>query len=178
MSDSDNPASDLPSTVEIRRSKRRRRSVSARVEADRVVVLMPDGLSPSIEQEHVDAVLGQLRRREQRRRLARQDLAARAASLSTAYLQGRAKPSSIRWVTNQGQRWGSCTPSTGEIRLSSELEGMPDWVIDAVIVHELAHLLISGHTPEFYRLVADYPRYDEAQAFLKGVAWARRRAQQ
>ncbi|MBW8173805.1 DUF45 domain-containing protein [Ornithinimicrobium sp. Arc0846-15] len=167
-------ARGLPDEIEIRRSKRRRRSVSARIEADRVVVLMPDGLSKAVEQRHVDDVLAQLRRREQRKRLAHDDLPARATALSKTYLEGRAQPASITWVTNQGQRWGSCTPATGEIRISSAMEGMPSWVIDAVVVHELAHLLVPGHGQDFYAWVCNYTRYDEAQAFLNGVAWARR----
>lgn len=167
-------ARGLPDEIEIRRSKRRRRSVSARIETDRVVVLMPAGLSEAVEQRHVDDLLAQLQRREQRKRLAHDDLPARATVLSKTYLEGRAKPASITWVTNQGQRWGSCTPATGEIRISSAMEGMPSWVIDAVVVHELAHLLVPGHGPDFYAWVRNHPRYDEAQAFLNGVTWARR----
>lgn len=164
----------LPEQVEIRRSKRRKRSVSARVEVDRVVVLMPAGLSPGAEQRHVDDLLSQLKRREKRKRLAHDDLTTRAGAISRQYLEGKAEPQSIRWVTNQSQRWGSCTPSTQEIRLSSTMEGMPAWVVDAVIAHELTHLLVAGHGPDFYDWVRRFPRYDEAQAFLSGVTWARR----
>jgi predicted metal-dependent hydrolase len=49
---------------------------------------------------------------------------------------------------------------------------MPDWVVAAVLVHELAHLLESGHGPAFRRLVDRYPRYAEAMAFLEGVTFA------
>ena len=51
----------------------------------------------------------------------------------------------MRWVDNQQSRWGSCTPSDRSIRLSSRLQGMPAWVVDYVLVHELAHLLEPGH---------------------------------
>lgn len=78
----------------------------------------------------------------------------------------------MRWVTNQGMRWGSCTPSDGTIRLSSRLRGMPQWVIDYVLVHELAHLLEAGHTPRFWALVDHYPQSERARGYLEGVAAA------
>ena len=51
----------------------------------------------------------------------------------TQYFDGRARPNSVRWVTNQNTRWGSCTPSEGSIRLSHRLQGMPEYVVDYVL---------------------------------------------
>ena len=70
---------------------------------------------------------------------------ARAAHLSAAYLGGRAQPASVRWVSNQESRWGSCTPAEGSIRISDKVRGMPGWVLDYVLLHELAHLIEPGH---------------------------------
>ena len=42
------------------------------------------------------------------------------------HLDGVARPASVRWVSNQHQRWGSCTPVDGTIRLSDRMRGMPD----------------------------------------------------
>ncbi len=50
-------------------------------------------------------------------------------------------PSTIEWSDRQLTRWGSCTPSDGKIRVSNRLATMPGWVLDWVIVHELAHLV-------------------------------------
>ena len=52
----------------------------------------------------------------------------------------------MRWVSNQSGRWGSCTPAEGTIRLSDKLQGMPVWVVDYVLLHELAHLCSSPAT--------------------------------
>lgn len=161
--------------IEIRRSARRRRTVQARMEGDTFVVLMPAGLTQAQEQKHVDELLGRVQRVESKRRLQREDLAGRALDLSRRYLEGRARPSSIRWVTNQQHRWGSCSPATGEIRLSTSMEGMPRWVVDGVILHELAHLLEANHGPAFKALVGRYERYAETTAFLQGVAFGRGR---
>lgn len=170
--DSRGPSDPTRPPIEIRRSARRRRTVSARMEAGTFVVLMPAGLTHEQEQEHVESLLARRLRAEARRRLERDDLMSRATALSERYLDGRARPTSISWVTNQLQRWGSCSPATGAIRLSTDLEQMPAWVVDSVIVHELAHLLEANHGPRFTALVRRYERVDEANAFLQGVAFA------
>jgi len=94
----------------------------------------------------------------------RVDLPTRAAELCARY--GLPRPASIRWVANQRHRWGSCTPETGEIRISDRIAGFPGWVLDAVIVHELAHLVHLHHTPEFWALANRYPRIERAYGFL------------
>ena len=81
-------------------------------------------------------------------------------------------PETVRWVDNQNSRWGSCTPSDRSIRLSTRLQGMPAWVIDYVLVHELAHLIEAGHTPAFWAWVDRYPKAERAKGFLEGVACA------
>jgi predicted metal-dependent hydrolase len=159
--------------VEVRRSARRRRTVSAyRAEDGTVVVLLPARMSPAEEQEWVEVMLARVQRSEKRRRLSDGDLEKRAAQLSERYLEGLARPAAVRWVANQGQRWGSCTPADGSIRLSARLQGMPAWVVDYVLVHELAHLLETGHTATFWRLVERYPKAERARGFLEGVALA------
>ncbi len=75
---------------------------------------------------------------------------------------------SIRWVGNQQHRWGSCTSRTGEIRISERLRFVPGWVLDAVLVHELAHLIEPTHSARFRRLANRYPRTEEADTFLAG----------
>ena len=47
---------------------------------------------------------------------------------------------------------------------------MPGWVVDYVLVHELAHLLESGHTPQFWAWVDRYPRAEKAKGYLEGYS--------
>ncbi|WP_301127979.1 M48 metallopeptidase family protein [Streptomyces cacaoi] len=162
------------SAVEVRRSARRRRTVSAYREGDRTIVLIPARMSAEEEARWVRVMLEKLAAQESRRRLGDEDLAERAAQLSEQYLDGHACPASVRWVTNQNTRWGSCTPAEGSIRLSHRLQGMPEYVIDYVLLHELAHLLVPGHGPRFWRLLEAYPRTDRARGFLEGVVAAER----
>ena len=60
-------------------------------------------------------------------------------------------------------RWGSCS-SLGNINLATRLLLAPDAVLDAVIIHELAHLVEANHSPRFWAQVAralpDYATYD------------------
>lgn len=162
------------SAVEVRRSARRRRTVSAYREGDRTVVLIPARMSVAEEERWIGVMLDKLAAQEGRRLLGDRELAARAAELSAQYLGGRACPASVRWVTNQNTRWGSCTPAEGSIRLSHRLQGMPEYVVDYVLLHELAHLLVPGHGPRFWQLLEDYPRTERARGFLEGVSAADR----
>jgi predicted metal-dependent hydrolase len=94
----------------------------------------------------------------------------RAQELNLRYFDGKLKWESIRWVTNQNKsRFGSCTPSNGTIRLSHRIANMPPFVIDYVIVHELAHLLEANHGPRFWRLVNRYPKTERARGYLMAV---------
>jgi predicted metal-dependent hydrolase len=158
--------------VEVRRSRRRRRTVSAYREDGKVVVLIPARLSRAEEATWVATMLERLEKSEQRRRPSDTALKRRAADLSAKYLEGVAKPRTVRWVDNQNTRWGSCTPGDKAIRLSSRLQGMPSWVIDYVLLHELAHLIEPGHNKKFWALVDRYPKAERAKGFLEGVALA------
>lgn len=156
--------------VEVRRSARRRRTVSAHREGDLTVVLIPASMSRTEERRWVDVMVRRLDQRDARRRPDDEALQARADALSRRYLDGSARPTSVRWVTNQQSRWGSCTPTDGSVRLSIRLQGMPPWVVDYVLVHELVHLLVPEHSAEFWSLVGRYPRAERARGFLDGVA--------
>ncbi len=116
-------------------------------------------------------MLARLDDKERRRRPSDEELVARARELSVRYLDGRARPSSVRWSSNQGRRWGSCTLVDGSIRISTRVQGMPAWVLDYVLLHELAHLLHAGHGPDFWKLLDGYPRTDRARGFLEGVSF-------
>jgi hypothetical protein len=157
--------------VEIRPSARRKRTVTAYREGNRTVVLVPARMSRREQERHAAELVARLDRRESRNRPSDADLHRRARALSRRWLDGRAKPASVRWVDNQRSRWGSCTPVDASIRLSSRLQGMPDYVVDAVLLHELAHLLEPNHSPEFWALLTPFPDHERANAYLDGVAF-------
>ncbi|MFZ6004274.1 MAG: M48 family metallopeptidase [Actinomycetota bacterium] len=147
--------------VEVVRSAKRRKSVSARIVDGRIVVRMPQWMTRAQEAEYVTDLVAKLERQQVAEEV---DLDQRARELAKRYDLPR--PKSIQWVTNQKQRWGSCTPSTGEIRISDRIAGFPGWVLDGVIVHELAHLVHLHHSAEFWELAHRYPKTERAYGFL------------
>jgi predicted metal-dependent hydrolase len=153
--------------VEIRASARRRKTGVAFWEAGHVVVVVPERMSRATRDSFADQLVKQLLERTGRRHASDAGLAARAAALADHYLDG-IRPSSIRWSSRQQRRWGSCSLHSREIRIASRLQTVPEWVLDGVIVHELAHLLEAGHTARFHEIANRYPRQGEAHTYLDG----------
>jgi predicted metal-dependent hydrolase len=150
-----------PFTVEVVRSARRRRTVGAELKAGVLKVTVPSWMSAAEEEHWVDKMSASFRRKQSSDRI---DLTRRAAALSRRYELPH--PREIRWADDMTTRWGSCTYSTGVIRISNRLVRYPDWVIDYVIVHELCHLEVRGHGPDFWRMAARYPKAERAIGYL------------
>ncbi|MBM7772203.1 putative metal-dependent hydrolase [Actinokineospora baliensis] len=162
--------------VEVRRSKRRTRTVTAYREGDTVIVLIPARLSKKEEAHWVQEMQRRLLRNETKRRSpARSSDAAlleRCGELSADYFDGQCLPRSVRWVPPMRTRWASCTPVDRTIRVSERLREVPAWVLDYVLVHELAHLLVPGHGEDFWELVHAYPKTERAVGYLEGLSAA------
>lgn len=167
-------ASGHDEDVEVRRSARRKRTVTAFREEGRIVVLMPQRMSRAEQQRWVDEMVTKLLNRERRTRAPATDTAlqTRAAELAERYLADQVDelrpPTSVVWVTNQRHRWGSCTPATGTIRLTNRLQKFPSWVVDYVLLHELCHLYEVEHSARFWRLLSAYPETEKAKGYLIG----------
>ncbi len=153
----------VPMEVQIVKSKRSRKTVSARLIDGVVHVSVPKWMSRAEAGEYAESMR---LRFEKKRASSHVDLMARARMLCRTY--DLPKPSSIRWVTNQRMRWGSCTPTEGSIRINHLLAKLPIWVLDYVLVHELAHLRHPDHSAEFWGTVARYPKTERARGFLEG----------
>jgi len=162
-------AGPAPPEVVIRSSTRRRKTATAFWEGGRIVVVVPSHVRRADRPELVEWLVARVLARRPRASASDEALATRAAQLADRYVD-RVRPSSIRWVTNQGKRWGSCSAESGEIRLSHRLQEVPEWVLDATIVHELAHLLHPNHSGAFHRLADHFPRQREASIFLEGYS--------
>lgn len=162
--------------VWVRRSTRRRRTVSVTRREGELVVAIPGSFSKRQERDWVTRMIRRYaegREAEAPARRSDEDLVRLARQLGERHLDGKAVPTSIRWTSRQQQRWGSCTPAEGSIRISDRLQGMPEWVLASVVMHELVHLLVPGHGPDFQALMARYPEAERARGFLEGVTFAR-----
>ena len=160
------PAAPPRLPIRVIRSPRRRKTAAAKIQPDCIEVRVPAGMTPDAEAEMVASLVARL----ERKRAAEAggvNLAERAAQLAQRY--GLQPPVSVTWA-EQHDRWASCTSARGTIRISTRLARVPTWVLDAVIVHELAHLHEPNHSPAFWELANRYPRQERASGFLEAMS--------
>jgi predicted metal-dependent hydrolase len=155
--------------VRIIRSRKRRKTIQAREVDGTLEVLAPAGLPEKDLEAHIVRLRERIERHKSRSELDDETLEKRARELSRRYFNSLLRWESIRWVTNQNKRHGSCTPARGSIRVSDRVAAMPRFVSDYVIVHELAHLIEPNHGPAFWELVYQYPRTERARGYLMAV---------
>lgn len=155
--------------VQIIRSVRRRKTIQARKAKGGIEVLAPAAMSDAELKPHIEKLLTRIRRRDAGSLLNDRDLHRRAQELNRKYFQGKLQWHSIRWVDNQNKRHGSCCATQGTIRISSRLARMPRFVLDYVLVHELAHLLEPNHGPRFWDRVNRFEKTERARGYLMAV---------
>jgi predicted metal-dependent hydrolase len=162
------PQFDRPE-VEIRASSKRKKTGTAHWSGSRIVVQIPARVRGRERRAFVDELVERLL--TQRPQNAAGDLALeeRARTLAERY-NDAVMPASVRWVNNQQARCASCSPASREIRVSSRLRQCPEWVIDAVLVHELAHLQEADHSVKFYEIANRHPRQNDSELYLDGYA--------
>jgi hypothetical protein len=164
----ESPRFDRPE-VEIRASTRRKKTGNAHWSGSRIVVQIPARVRGRDRREFVDELVEKLLTQRPQNAGGDGALEERAHTLADLYNDG-VRPSSVRWVNNQQARWASCSPGSKEIRVSSRLRQCPEWVIDAVLVHELAHLQEADHSARFYEIADRHPRQGDSGTFLDGYA--------
>lgn len=155
--------------IEVIRSQRRRKSVSAELKQGVLLVRAPAHMSDAELTPIIDKLRQRLQKRARPAAASDADLEKMARQLNRDYFNGRLQWQSIRYVTNQNKRFGSCTPAKGSIRLSHRLATMPNWVLTYVLMHELAHLEEANHGPNFWALVNQYPRTERARGYLMAI---------
>lgn len=167
-----------PITVHIKPDRRLTKSVRwIRDEEGGIILRVPYRTSRQSIGRLLEEVTRQLKR--QHKRVAGRtdaDLQARAVYINHRYFKGELTWTSIRWATNMQSRLGSCTnggSTDGHIRISERIRGWPQWVIDYIIAHELAHRRYSNHGPEFWAyLRSAYSQTERALGFIQGVGFA------
>lgn len=147
--------------IEVIRSKRRKRTVEASLVDGRLQIRVPHGLSPARETELIEQAGERLLRKVSSEGI---DLMRRARHLADRY--DLPEPERVEWSSRQMRRWGSCTPGQGHIRISTRLTSVPAWVLDSVLIHELAHLAVADHGPRFQELVDRYELSERAKGYL------------
>lgn len=161
-------ASQQTPPLRVIRSARRKKTAQARLEQGVLVLRIPASLSKAEEERITREMVAKVQAKMNKTVVSDADLQARAKQLNRRYLQSRASVRSIRWVTNQHSQWGSCTALTGDIRISHHLKRVPQYVLDAVIIHELVHTFIhDGHSDAFWQWANKAPKAERAKGYLE-----------
>ena len=155
--------------IRINRSRKRRKTIQARENNGVLEILAPSHMSDKELEPIINNLKERIDRQKKITRLDDHDLETRASKLNNKYFKNLLKWESIRWVTNQNKRNGSCTPLRGTIRISHRVAEMPRFVQDYVIIHELAHLIEPNHGRRFWELVYQYPRTERARGYLMAI---------
>jgi hypothetical protein len=162
----------LPSTspppIRIVATRRRRRTVAARLRAGVLELLVPDWMSQAERLRWAEVMSRRLQRRAERSRPSDERLAGRARALNEKHFGGRLRWTSIEFV-EMSNLWGSCTFTTGAIRIAKRAAALPEWVLDYLLVHELAHLEHSDHGAGFHELENRYPLTERARGYLMAL---------
>jgi len=153
--------------VEIKRSKRRKKTVSARLDGDIMYVYAP----VDTPEKELNEIIKNFEKRFVKRNIKKklneeQNLSEVFGRLNKKYFNGKIKIKSIKYVTNQQKKYGSCDYRKKTIRLSHYIARMPDWVRDYVIIHEMAHILEPNHSKAFWDIVYCYKLAERARGFL------------
>ena len=164
----DSPRNASPPPVRIVATRRRRRTVSARLRSGVLELLVPDWMSQPERERWADEMRRRLERRRERSRPSDERLANRARALNARHFGGRLRWTSVTFA-EMSHRWGSCTFTSGAIRISRRAASLPEWVLDYLLVHELAHLVHSDHGPAFHELEERYPLTERARGYLMAL---------
>jgi predicted metal-dependent hydrolase len=109
-----------------------------------------------------------LQRRLERSRPSDRRLAQRAMALNDRHFEGRLRWTSIAFA-DMRHLWGSCTFTAGAIRIATRAAELPEWVLDYLLIHELAHLEHSDHGSAFRELESRYPLSERARGYLMAL---------
>ena len=157
--------------IRIVATRRRRRTVAARLRAGVLEVMVPASMSISEQQRWAERMRERIEKQMRRRLPSDERLERRAQTLNARYFGGRLRWSSIGF-TDTTSLWGSCTFTSGAIRIAARLAKFPEWVLDFVLMHELAHLVQSDHGPAFQEMLDRYPLAERARGYLLAVEQA------
>ena len=157
-------------SIKIIRSAKRKKTISAKLVNGVLEVRAPAGVPDEELQEIIDKFQERMQKRQRKRQLNKTgDLGRRAQELNQRYFNGELKIKKVEYLTNQEKRWGSCTTTNGTIRISDRVAKLPEWVVDCVLIHEMAHIKVPNHSNEFWALVNRYPLAERARGYLMAL---------
>jgi predicted metal-dependent hydrolase len=149
-------------------SRRRRRTVGARMVDGTLEVIVPQWMPEAERRQWAEKMRDRISRQIRRAKPSNASLQERAESLNRRLFRGRLRWRSITWAPTVG-RWGSCDSGAQLIHIAERAQGLPEWVLDYIVVHELAHLEVPEHGPKFWEVVNQYALAERARGYLIAV---------
>jgi hypothetical protein len=154
------------------RSTRRKRNAVAFRKSGIIEIHVPSRTTKEDEARLIPELISQVLSNESAREMGVEGLWQMAREIKDAHLpELDALPATIEWK-KMNERWGSCTPVDRSIRISHRLSLAPGYVIRSVLFHELVHLLVANHGPEFTSYLARNPDQERSEAFLEGFEYS------
>ena len=129
---------------------------------------VPHGIPNGEQLRWAEVMRARIERQLERARPTDAKLEARAHAINRRYFGGRLEWNSIAWA-DQGRRWGSCSYMVGVIRISDRAARLPEFILDYLLVHELAHLEHADHGPAFWELVNRFALAERARGYLMAI---------
>lgn len=157
---------DIGLIIEVRRSTRRKKTIEAYRNGEKVIVSIPARMSQREANQVVDEMVKKILHDESA--LDSNQLLNRALLLNSKYLDGKAIPVSVEWSSRMSRIWGACTIEDRTIRISDRLRDAPAYALDYLLLHELIHILVPGHGPDFKKLLNRYPDLARAEGYFEG----------
>jgi predicted metal-dependent hydrolase len=164
----DDSSGSFAPPVRIVATRRRRRTVAARLRSGVLEIMVPDSMSVAERHRWAEVMRGRLERRISRGAPTDERLEQRAKALNARLFGGRLRWRSIGFA-EMARQWASCAYVSGEIRVAARARDLPEWVLDYLLVHEMAHLEHSDHGPGFWELVNRYRLTERARGYLMAL---------
>lgn len=157
---------DISLIIEVRRSTRRKKTIEAYRNGEKVIVSIPARMSQREAAEVVDEMVKKILHEESA--LTNEQLFDRAKLLNKKFLDGKAVPVSVEWSSRMSRIWGACTIEDRTIRISDRLRDAPEYALDYLLLHELIHIVIPGHGADFRAFLERYPELARAEGYFEG----------
>jgi predicted metal-dependent hydrolase len=147
------------------RSKARRRTIQAKLLDDKTIKVMAPYHS---DQAFIDEFIKKsVKKLKVRTKISGESstLENRAAMLRDRFIP-EAPDFSIGYSDSLKTTWGKCFVRDKNIIINPKLKDFPLWVLDLVIIHEIAHIIYPDHGRNFRSLVSRYRLKERATGYL------------
>lgn len=151
----------------VKRSRKRKKTIQGYVRNGVITIQVSFGLEPAEEKTQVDKIVRRLERMVNRRQEKDEEYLRRLfEKFNREFFDRSLTVNSIIFVNNQNVINGSCTPADRTIRISDRILQMPPWVLNYVVLHEMAHLFHPDHSKAFWGIVNRYRYTERARSYL------------